>query len=77
MEKMFEQMMQGFFSGLTEEDTQKMKVCCDKMAAMYPCCNIKDMSEEDKKSMMEKMRSFCGDKLGMMSSFARCAGMSK
>jgi hypothetical protein len=77
MEKIFEQIMEGFFCGMTEEDKQKMKACCTKMAATYPCCNIKDMSEEDKKAMMEKMQSFCGDKSGVMSSFARCAGLSK
>ena len=77
MEKMFGPMMQGFGNSLSEEDKQKMKACCEKMAAMCPCCNMKDMSEEDKKAMMEKMQSFCGDKMGMMSSFIQCAGSPK
>ena len=77
MEKMFGPMMQGFGNSLSEEDKQKMKACCEKMAAMCPCCSMKDMPEEDKKAMMEKMQSFCGDKMGMMSSFVQCAGSSK
>ena len=77
MQKMFEQMMQGFFSGMSENDKQKMKACCAKMAAMCPFGNIKDMSEEDKKAMMEKMQSFCGSKMGIMSSSVQCAGLSK
>jgi hypothetical protein len=77
MEKMLEQMMQGFLSGMTENDKQKMKDCCAKMAAMCPCGTIKDMPEEDKKAMMEKMKSFCGDKMGMMSSFVQSAGLQK
>ena len=77
MDKIFEQMMQGFFNGMKEEDKQNMKACFDKMAATSPCCNLKNMSEEDKKAMMEMMRSFGGGKAEMMSSFARCAGLSK
>ncbi|MCX5855574.1 MAG: hypothetical protein NTZ24_13570 [Deltaproteobacteria bacterium] len=73
MEKMFGPMMQGFFNGMSEEDKQQMKECCENMAAMGPCCNMKDMSEEDKKAMMEKMQSFCGNKMGMMYSFLQCA----
>ena len=77
MEKMFGPMMQEFFSRMSEEDRQKMKACCEKMVSMCPCCNMKDMPEEDKKAMMEKMQSFCGSKMGMMSSFVECAGLSK
>ena len=77
MEKMFGPMMQGFFSSMSEEDKQKMKDCCEKMAAMGSCCNMKDMSEEDKKAMMEKMKSFCGSKMKMMSSIGCCMGYSK
>jgi len=77
MEKMFGSMMQGLFSGMSEEDKQEMKACCEKMTAMCPCGNMKDMPEEDKKAMMEKMRSFCGDKMGMMSSFVQCAEPAK
>ncbi|MDD5170750.1 MAG: hypothetical protein PHN75_18180 [Syntrophales bacterium] len=74
MEKMFGTMMQGFFNGMSGEDKKKMQASCEKMAAMCPCGNMKDMSEEDKKAMMEKMQSFCGDKMGMMSSCVQCTG---
>jgi hypothetical protein len=77
MEKMFGSMMQGFFNDMSEEDKEKMKACCEKMVAMCPCGSMKDMSEEDKKAMMEKMGSFCGDKMGMMSSFIQGAGVAK
>ena len=62
MDKMFEQMMQEFFKRDYGEDKQEMKLCCDKMAATSPFCGIKDMSK--------KMRSFCGKKMGIMSSLA-------
>lgn len=71
MEKLFGSMMQGFFNGMSADDKEKMKACCEKMAAMCPCSKMKDMLEKDKKAMMEKMRSFCGDKMGMMSSFVK------
>lgn len=77
MEKMFSLMMQGFGNSLSEEDKQKMKACCEKMVSIYPCCNMKDMPEEGKTAMMEKMKPFCGDKIGMMSSFIQCAGSQK
>jgi hypothetical protein len=70
MDKMFEQMMQEFFKRDYGEDKQEMKLCCDKMAATSPFCGIKDMSDEDKKNIMKKMRSFCGKKMGIMSSLA-------
>ena len=44
MDKMFGQMMQGFFSGLSDQDKQNMKACCEKMVAMCPCMNMKGMS---------------------------------
>ncbi len=62
MEKMFGAMMEGFFSNMVEEDKNKMKDCFEKMTAICPCSNMKDMSEEDKKAMMEKMKSFCGSR---------------
>jgi hypothetical protein len=77
MDKMFEQMMQEFFKRDCGEDKQQMKLCCDKMAATFPCCGIKDMSDEDKKDIMKKMRSFCGKKMDVMSSPASCMGWSK
>ena len=63
MEKMFGQMMQGFFSSMSEEDKQKMRASMEKMAAMCPFGNIKGVSEEDKKAMMERMKSCCGSKM--------------
>ncbi|MCX5829003.1 MAG: hypothetical protein NTV58_13525 [Deltaproteobacteria bacterium] len=77
MEKMFGSMMQGFFNGMSKEDKQKMNACCEKMVAMCPCSSMMDMPEEDKKAMMEKMQSFCGDKMEMMSSFVQGAGAAK
>jgi len=70
MERMFSSMMQGFLTGMSEENKEKM-------AAMCPCGNMKDMPEVDKKAMMEKMRSCCGDKMGMMSSFIPGAAAAK
>ena len=67
MEKMFSSMMKEFCGGMSEEDKQKMKACFEKMAEICPCCNIKDMSEEEKKAMLEKMKTFCGSKMGMKS----------
>lgn len=77
MEKMFGPMMGDFFNSMSEEDKQKMKVCFETMSAMCPCGKMKDMSEEDKRVMMEKIKSFCGGKMGMMSSFVQRAGLSK
>ena len=77
MEKMFGSMIHGFFNNMSEEDKDKMKSCIEGMVEMCPCSNMKDMSEEDKKAMMEKMKSFCGGKMGTMSSAAGCAGPSK
>ena len=77
MENNFESKMMGFMKGLSEEDGKRMKACFEKMNAMCPCSNMKEMSEEDKKAMMEKMQSLCGDKMGMMSSFIQCGESSK
>lgn len=77
MEKMFGGMMKGFLNGMSEEDKEKMKACCEKMVATCPCGNMKDMPEEEKQAMMEKMRSCCGDKMGMMSAFVQGAGAAK
>ena len=63
MEKMFGSMIHGFFNNMSEEDKDKMKSCIEGMVEMCPCSNMKDMSEEDKKAMMEKMKSFCGGKM--------------
>lgn len=68
MEKKFGSMMQGFCSGMSETDRQKMKACCEKMAGMSPCGSMKDMPEVDRQAMKEKMMSFCSGKIEMMSS---------
>jgi hypothetical protein len=47
------------------------------MVAMCPCGGGKDMPAEEKKAVLERMRSFCGSKMGMMSSFIQDAGPSK
>jgi hypothetical protein len=73
MEKMFDQMMQGCLSGVSAEDKVKFEACREKMAAMGPCCGMKDMSAEDMKAMMEKMTAFCGGKTETAGS-ASCCG---
>lgn len=75
MKKMFGPMMEEFLKGMSEEDQQKMKTCFDAMAAKCPCADMPDMSEEAKREMMEKMKSFCGSKMQMMSSFPKCSGL--
>ena len=77
MEKMFGQMMDGCLSGMSAEDKEKFEACREKMAAMGSCCGSKDISAEDIKAMMEKMKTFCSDKTGMMSSCAQGAESSK
>ena len=59
MEKMFGSMMKECFSGMSEEDKNKMASRFEKMAEMCPCMNAKEPTEEDKKKMMEKMFSCC------------------
>jgi hypothetical protein len=44
------------------------------MAAMCSCVNWKDMPEEEKKAMMEKMRSFCNGKMEGMADFFKKMG---
>ena len=59
MEKMFGSMMKEFFSNLSKEDKQNMMSRFEKMAEMCPCIKGQEMTEEDKKNMMEKMFSCC------------------
>jgi len=49
--------------------------CGEKVAAMCSCVNWKDMSEEQKKAMMEKMMSFCNSKMETMSGFFKKMGL--
>ena len=63
MEKMFASMMKGFMNGMSADEKLKMNACFEKMSSMCSCCNGKAMPEEDKKGMMEMMKSFCGGKM--------------
>jgi hypothetical protein len=74
MEEMFRSMMAGFMKGMSEDDKKKVMACGEKMTAMCPCFNWKDMSEEEKKAMMEKMMSFCNSKMETMSAFFKKMG---
>lgn len=67
MEAMFGKMMEGCKKGMSEEDKKKMMACGEKMAAMFSPTGMKDMTEEEKKAMREKMMACCGSKMEMMS----------
>jgi hypothetical protein len=59
MEKMFGSMMKEFIRNMSTEDKQNMMSRCEKMAAMCPCVNAKEMTEEEKKKRMEELFSCC------------------
>ena len=69
MEKTFSSIMSEFMKGISENDKKRMMACGEKMASMCPGLKMKEMSEEEKKAMMEKMMSFCSSKMEMMSTF--------
>ncbi len=73
MEKGFASIMSEFMKGISEGDKKKMMSCGEKMASMCPCLKMNEMSEEERKAMMEKMMSFCGG-MEMMSSFFKPTG---
>ncbi len=73
MEKTFSSIMSEFMKGLSEDDKKKMAACREKMASMCSCLKMEEMSEEEKKAMMEKMMSFCGG-MEMSSSFFKKMG---
>ena len=75
MERMFSSMMAGFMKGMSEDDKKRMMACGEKMAAMCSCINRKDISEEEKKAMIEKMTSFCNSKMETMSAFFKKMGL--
>ncbi len=75
MERMFSSMMAGFMKGMSEDDKKRMMACGEKMAAMCSCINRKDISEEEKKAMIEKMMSFCNSKMETMSAFFKKMGL--
>ena len=74
MEKMFSSIMAEFMKGVSENDRKRMMACGEKMAAMCSCINRKDMSEEEKKAMIEKMMSFCSGKMETLSTFFKKMG---
>jgi hypothetical protein len=74
MEKMFSSIMAGFMKGVSEDDRKRMLACGEKMAAMCSCIHRKDMSEEEKKAMMEKMMSFFIVKMERMSDLFKKIG---
>ena len=74
MEKTFASIMSEFMKSISEDDKKKMTACVEKMAPMCPCLKMGEMSEEEKKAMMERMMSFCGSKMEMMSSFFKKMG---
>ena len=75
MEEMFSSIMSGFMKGMSEDDKKKIMACGDKMAAMCSGINRKDMSEEEKKAMTEKMMTFCSSKMETMSTFFKKMGL--
>ena len=77
MEKTFSTIMSEFMKGFSENDKKKMMACGGKMASMCPCVRMNEMSEEEKKAMMEKMMSFCGSKMETMSSFLKQMGSER
>ena len=77
MEKGFASFMSEFMTGISENDKKKMMACWEKMASTCSCLKMNGMSEEEKKAMMEKMMSFCGSKMEMMSSFLKQMGLER
>jgi hypothetical protein len=75
MEEMFSSMTARFMKGMSEDDKKRMMACGEKMAAMCSCINWKDMSEAEKKAMMQKMMSFCNGKMETMSAFFKGMGL--
>ncbi|MGO8988064.1 MAG: hypothetical protein ACLQGU_22185 [bacterium] len=74
MEKTFASIVSEFMKGISEDGKKRMMTCGEKMASMCPCLKMKEMSEEEKKAMMERMMSFCGSKMEKMSSFFKKMG---
>jgi hypothetical protein len=66
MEAMFGKMMEGCIKDMSEEDKKKMMACGQKMAAIFSCMGMKDMTEEGKKAMREKMMACCRSKMEQM-----------
>jgi hypothetical protein len=77
MEKMAEQIMQGFCSGISDSDWEKMKDCFEKKAVMCQCGERKTMADDDQIAVKGKMMSCCVSMMRTMSSFGKCAEPSK
>ena len=75
MEGMFSAMMAEFMKGMSEDDKKRMMACGEKMAAVCPYFKWKDMSEEEKKAMIEKMMSLCSSKMETLSTFFKKTGL--
>jgi hypothetical protein len=74
METMFSKMMEGCMKGMSEEDKKKMMACGEKMAAMFSCTGMKEMTEDGKKAMRQKMMACCGSKMEQMSACFKKTG---
>jgi len=74
MEAIFSKMMDGCLKGMSEEDKKKMMACGEKLAALWPCLDMKNLTEEDRKAMREKMMAFCGSKMELISACFRKKG---
>jgi hypothetical protein len=75
MEKILSSILAGFRKGMSEDDRKKMLACGEKMASMCSCIHWKDMPEEEKMAMMEKMMSFCKGKMERLSDFFKKMGL--
>jgi len=74
METMFSKMMEGCMKGMSKEDKKKMMACGEKMAAMFSCTGMKEMTKDGKKAMREKMMACCGSKMEQMSACFKKTG---
>jgi len=74
MKKMFSSIMERFAKGMSEEDKKKMMACGEKMAGMCSCMAGKEMTDEEKKAMAERMMACCGGAKEMMSTFFKKMG---
>jgi hypothetical protein len=74
MKKMFSSIMAGFTRGMSEDKKKKIVNFGEKMASMCSCTTGKEMSEEERKAMAERMMACCGGAKEMMSSFFKRMG---
>ena len=74
MKEIFSSMMEGFTKGMPEEDKKKMMDFGKKMVGMCPCMGVKEMTDDEKKAMAERMMACCGSAKEMMSGFFKQTG---